>query len=390
MDSTACFKAQDVYQRLQEAKTNSTNDKWWKDVIEIDFLNPREGSSSSQAKSTTWITIWYINEKKEKKPFKIFINGEQHSGQIMPLTDEGVNELSLSNSNKKIVITKRDPTRKPCIQIQKWTTQVKTESDGITIKQDDKGEPIYPAEEFRSMYFGIIELLDEIFKREVLFRFDNFNKLMSFIEESKNKDKTTSANAIMTEFISKNSLNKKGDIYMPPNPSNINDSMFKKYFSSAKDIECIKSYLIILKSAKIVNLIQENISDKSTANAGKPLPNPITRITINIEQCKIHERVTDATGKFVNLNPQIDDTNIHKLVLPRSKIYGIVNLGAVCISPMGVSIPSKIDPLIVRKYIKVSTFDVNSLPFDDVAPQEQPKEQQPKEDDISDDYLNTE
>ena len=111
---------------------------------------------------------------------------------------------------------------------------------------------------------------------------------------------------------------------------------------------------IITANVKITNLVQEYISDQAKRNAGLPLPNPMTRFTLGfnpttgIAEMAFYDKnapyMAEGRQKYeaakVNGEP-INADNVHLFILPGCIFDGVVNLNAICLSNMGISIPAK-------------------------------------------------
>lgn len=328
-----------ILHHLLNAKNKITDEKWWKDIIIIDWKNIR-GSVN-----TRWISIKYKPvDHDQPVRLNVIINNELHIGQIMPKNVEDVMDLRTKTPDIKVETRQT----KPSIQIQKWSKMVKTQEDKITPLQDEAGNYIYPEDKYLSKYFQYVTLIDEIFKYELEERIERGQELMSMV-----KDKKKDNSDIVIEFIKKN---QEGKII-------IQDSDLKLLKDKIKQLpQKLISTIIVNNSIKVFSSIQEYISEKSVINNGLKLSNPIARITINFDT-KTDEAITiilDKTkviennmGKRAYGVAMIDDTNtvnannIHKLIQSKSIIDGIVCMDAICLSQLGISLPIKFTTMII-------------------------------------------
>lgn len=244
------------------------------------------------------------------------IKGERLSGQIAP---NNVADLALVNSRLKagrMPLTLRD--RHPSYQIQKWSRQVPTEDDDITIKTDpETGKLMTPSDEFLSPFFQYQAYLSKWFITMMRARKER-GAILEFSEKYKIAENKAPADAC-----------------------------------------CVPS-------TKVVDPIQWAKSNSAAANSGRDLPNPMARISMKFDD-KTGEPVKtqyfDASSRYPDpdtgkprfeglqftkdgLAVSSSDTagyvtanNVHNLA-SGSVNDGLVNQDAIVYSNMGISIPS--------------------------------------------------
>ena len=351
------FNASDVAQRLNslmnEAVESGKGEEfpWWEPALGFEWGNFRKGNNGTQ-----WANVCYTDEKGITGRLVVRINGERHSGQIMPSNDAGVSELAARTKNPNVKIEKR--TKKPVFQIQKWSVKVKTADDEISVLADADGQPMIPGDEFLSPYYKVARLVGEAFVAEAKLRVDRGNALLTKATEMKRADKQVTAKAVMDAFAVSNGPGTPGYIVI----SSEGMAGIRKLFPAAKDSDVIMKGAISVSSSKIVNLVQEYVGLTAKKNVGLPLPNPMTRIAMNfdavtglaqlaffdkgapyIAEGKQRYEVGKVDGDPVNAD------NVHKFIVSRCTADGIINMDSVCCSSFGISMPVKVDVLVVEK-----------------------------------------
>lgn len=350
------FNAPDVAARLAALKKGAVEDgkeesAWWAPALKIEWTSIRKGNNGTQ-----WASVSFTDANGVTDRLVVRINGERHSGQIMPASDAGVAELAARVKNPNAKVEKR--TKKASIQIRKWAAQVKTAEDGITVLADADGQPMLPGDEMLSPYYEVACLVSEAFTSEAKERVDRGLALLTKAAEMKRADKYVTAQDVVEAFAAANGRRRPGDMIL----SSESVGAFRKLFPAQKETDLLTKGAAITSNVKITNLVQEYISDQAKKNAGRPLPNPMARVAMNfdgttgIAQMAFFDKSAPymAEGnkqKYeigrVDGDP-INADNVHKFVLSRSSIDGILN-HSVCFSNMGISIPVKAEILVVDK-----------------------------------------
>lgn len=325
--------------------------RWWKDALEFEWASTRKGNNGTQ-----WASVNYTDENGTRSRLVVRINGERMTGRIMPNTDAGVAELIAELKNPNIQIKKRD--KKPSVQIQKWAAQVKTAEDGVTILADADGKPVLPDDDKLSPYFRVASLVGEAFASEAAERVDKGAALVAKVVDAKKKDKAATAQAVITSFNDENGPRRPGDMILSSEQVNA----IRKLFPNTKDSEVLTKGATLTTKVSIAHLVQERISDNATKNGGMLLPNPMTRFALNFDQVTGVAQLTlfDKNKPFseegrqkyeaakVGVDP-VNADNVHRFILPRSGLDGIVNMDSVCFSSMGISMPVKGEVLVVAQ-----------------------------------------
>ena len=343
------FNAQAAVQHLRAVRAAANEEPlWWSGVFHQDWGSTRKGSNGTQ-----WVNFSYTDVSGVTGRTIVRVKGERHYGRIMPATDAGIAELAAQMPNAK-TLEKR--TKKVVFQGQKWNKRVNTEEDGITLLADSDGQPILPGDEHLSAYYEFAYYMNEAFTFEAKERVDRGMALVAKVVEVKRADKTAAAAAVIDAFAASNGPRRAGDMIL----SSEGVSTIRKHFPAQKDIDALVKGAIITANVKITNLVQEYISDQAKRNAGLPLPNPITRFTLGfnpttgIAEMAFYDKnapyMAEGRQKYevakVNGEP-INADNVHLFILPGSIFDGVVNLNAICLSNMGISIPAKAEICVI-------------------------------------------
>jgi hypothetical protein len=334
--------------------------KWWKGVIEIEWSQVRKGGNN-----TGWISVFYTNPQRLRSRLVVRFTGERHTGQIMPNTDAGVAELA-ARVNAKVRVEKR--TKKVAVQVQKWTTQVKTAEDGISLLYGEDGLPVLPGDESLSPYYQAASLVNEAFSAEATERVERGAALLAKANELVRGNKGVTPGAILDAFIASQPpgyVRAPGDVIV----DNAGVQALRRVFPA---VDTLIKGAITAPITKIASLTQEFIGASAKQNANKPLPNPMTRFAVNFDkdtgvaEIPIHDKGLPYTEngrprfEFAKVDGEpVNADNVHLFLLSRSTIDGIANWDSVCISSMGVSMPVKADLLIIERPVD------NSVGLDD-------------------------
>jgi hypothetical protein len=409
------FNAPDVAKRLRSLRDavaatgkDPVEERWWRSALKFEWAAARSG-----ANNTSWMTASYTDEQNLTAPLIVRVKGEQHIGQIKPNSDAGVQELILKMKNPKAKEKIAPRTMKPSIQINKWSVPVKTAEDGITLLEEN-GKPVLPEDDKLSPYFTIASLVNEAFSAEAGERVNRGIGLVAKATEMKKADKATTGETVYAAMGPRT----PGDMFIDQNQM----TNLRKLFPAAKDLDAIVRGATIVNTTKVASLVQETISHGASKNAGQPLPNPMTRITMNFDDKSKESKfaIFDKSLPYMEAGKPkyepakvdgvpVNADNVHKFVLSRSLVDGIVDLSAVCISSMGISMPTKVEVLVVDKPVgtKVGFEDL----YDDdelagivagpastaaspasatssTAQHQAPEPQQPEEDVNHDDLIN--
>ena len=349
------FNAPDVAKRLRALRSaaaaggkDPVEEHWWRPALKIEWAGARSG-----ANNTSWMTETYTDEQGLTAPLIVRVKGEQHIGQIKPNSDAGVQELILKMKNPKAKEKITPRTMKPSIQINKWSVPVKTAEDGITLLEEN-GKPVLPEDDKLSPYFEVANLVNEAFAAEASERIGRGALLIAKAAEMKKADKAVTGEAVYAAF----GPRAAGDTILVPDQL----ATLRKHFPTPKDSDAIIRGATVVNNAKVASLVQETISHGATKNAGKPLPNPMTRITMNFDEKTKESKfsIFDKSLPYVEAGKPkyevakvdgvpVNADNVHKFILSRSLVDGIVDLSAVCISSMGISMPTKVEVLVVDK-----------------------------------------
>jgi hypothetical protein len=229
---------------------------------------------------------------------------ERHVGQILPLSEADAAPAGpVARGGAGDKPRTRDPARTCSLGIQKYN---------VSVQMNERGEMVGapPPASARSVYFRAIEYVDTFFQAEM-------ERLMS-----------------------------EGKIVTRASRTRAPDAM-------------------LVGNSQVVRLYQDTVSHSATTNAGMLLVNPITRVTIKFDEATGLPRRGTEYYDFERQYPNPKDPtrflceelrfdgeplcakNVHN-IRGGSEISGIANLGAMCVSNMGISVPVALDCLYLK------------------------------------------
>jgi hypothetical protein len=286
-------------------------------VLRIKWDSRRDGKNST--------AYWGAEMKTEAGqwvPCQFMFYGERQGSWIQPTREEDLAEINARIQGKYTVKQREtDPT----FTVTKWAANVESD-ENLNVMQ-------YPPDDKKSKLFAVNDYLDQFFTEE--------------IERMKDENKIVSADEL-------NSMNKK-----------VKSGKMKE--EELKEIKSKKIYTF--PSDKIVDLVQRTVSDKKKdqQNAGKDLPNPITRFRIRTKRntetgeftrCKFLDYDTrhvqkDKGVKFEDLLDEngepINNDNIHRALTSGCELDGKIDARSICSSNFGISWPRELVLAVVKK-----------------------------------------
>jgi len=369
------FKAEAVSDTLEALKKAAAEDikkdenfTWWSPALRFEWGAVRK------TEKVMYVSVYFIGPDNVSGRLCVRTFNERISGNIMPATDAGVAELT-GTSKYLTNIEKRN--RKPSIQIQKWACQVKTAEDGITLLKDDKGQPILPGDEQLSTYHKLADLVNEAFMFETKSRIDRGMKLMLKVADMKRANKAVTAQEIEDAFVSVEGPRRPADMIITFD----NKSNLCEIFPAEKDSNLLLKDAIFHSDLKITSLVQKKIGSQSKKNPGRPLPNPITRITLAFDgrsgiSGNALTKFFDKDAPYTGDNKQryevgkvdgipVDGDNVHQFVKSRSTVDCIVEMDSICLSNMGISMPVKAKLLVVASPPSSQELDLTDIYYED-------------------------
>lgn len=330
-----------------EADGQQPDPRWYKSILWAEWGQNKPGANSTQ-RIPIMCRLGSIEGRLVVKAF-----GEKHTGRIDPLLDEDVAKINAGLKGRNFSVKKRD--RDPSIQIQKYTVPVPTEADGVTVAKDENGQPKYPGNDKISMYYRFAEHLETFLLTEYE---------IHTAEDFKGPGRLMASSAIPLR-----KKNEKG---------------------AASAIAAPTVGVITVPSLKLAVPTQRIISNESIKNAGKDLPNPMTRVTLKFNKDTLKPvgfAIHNMDKRFYNpekkrydyelatvevdgkQNP-IDATNIHAFLLSGSKVDLIVNADSICSSNLGISVP------IQAKLVVASAANRQSIGTGDLYGEEEEEEEE--------------
>lgn len=341
---------------------------WWSPALSFAWDAPRKADKG------IYVSVTYTGPDGVSGRLCVRSHDELVTGQIMPATDAGVAELA-GSSKYPTNIEKRN--KKPSVQIQKYSCQVKTAEDGITPLTDDSGQTILPGDEYLSPFYKLAELVNEAFVAETQCRLYRGMTLMMKVAEMKRANKAVTAQEIEDAFVSVVGHRNSGSMILTPD----NVSSLRRTFPAEKDFDLLMKGAIIHSNLKIANLVQTEISSQAKKNPGRLLPNPITRFNLAFlgvggisgdAKTKFYDKDAPYTGDGkqryevgkVNGVP-VDGDNVHQFVRSRCIVDFIVEMDCACLHPMGISMPVKAEVLVVSSPPNSQALDLADVYEDD-------------------------
>jgi hypothetical protein len=330
--------------------------RWYKNILWAEWGLNKPGANSTQ-RVPIMCRLGSVEGRLVVKAF-----GEKHTGRIDPLLDEDVAKINTELKGRSFSVKKR--TREPAIQVQKYTVPVPTEADGVTVAKDEGGKPKYPSDDKISTYYRFAEHLETF---------------------------------LITEY----------DIHTAPEfkgPGRLvassNIPLRKKGEKGATAAIIPTAGVITVPSLKLAVPTQRVISNDSIKNAGKDLPNPMTRITMKFNKDTLKPTgfaIHNMDKKFYNPEKKrydfelatveiegkqapVDAANIHAFLLSGSKVDLIVNADSICSSNLGISIPIQAK-LVVASAANRQSIGTSDLYGDEEEEEEEEDDGQPKGED---------
>ena len=336
---------------LDSAKITDNSENFYKNIVKLDWDNIR--TSKGKTNNTKWMSILFnIKGNGEFIQYQLFSPNEMHIGKIMaPLTS--------GSSDKESTPVKRSA------HIRKYSREVQTEKeDRITVLKDDDGNPIYPSDEYLSVFYKFMTYLSHIFDLEYKKRC-KFINIMMYINENATKNLDTKEEVTKLRSIIKHK--KDNDTILQISEINTLKEKFKKNFE-----QLVKGFLVI-SNTKFITPDQKYVSENAETNAGKELSNPGVRpqILFNRQTGEAITTILDKTKEFrSNANKigfkvalwedkPINLETVSDFITSRSIIDIAFNV-CICISQVGISMPAKLTSCLVKR-ASSSVYNLDAL-----------------------------
>ena len=296
------LRAREIISACEDAIASSKPGE--RPLAKIFSIGPK---ARSGPQGVQYLDVYCTIPGKKKCQLRVQFVNERIAGRIDPLDEAEVHRLNQTlGDNKFPPYKKRD--RKPQLGTQKYAAFIRTDQEG-------KPEEDLP-EELRSDYFKVIEYVNEFFSEEMAMRL----------------------------------ADKKIGLF------------------DAKFAASYPPDFITAKNTKIVSMIQLHFTpDQKNPTKVVPLANPIWRISISFDKsnmprkAQLFDRTKPSAGNI--LEPLLFDgcpvtaNNIHNLA-SRSIVSGIVDLGSVCLSNMGISLLAELELAVVSPPVRVESISL--------------------------------
>ncbi|GBC05956.1 hypothetical protein RclHR1_06520012 [Rhizophagus clarus] len=290
-----------------------------------------------------------------------------HVGYISPSTDASLAEMIEKFQGKDFTNFKKRE-RRPSIQIRKWKINIETETDGLTIKRDTNNVPILSDDSYKSDYFMAIDLLNEIISAEINTKTRRANRFIDYIKMKKIQDVPT----LIQEF--PEPITAGNILFDSTHIQNLRENL------PYEEVEKIKNYAIKVSNAKFSPSVQKFISssNKNPKSRNKQLPNPIAQIGLKVlPSDSKHTTFFDKARPYIlegrlryHSIMDVTNDNIHRFIIPRTLVTGIINIDSLCSSQTGISLPVRAIALVLDQPIvenKKDDLDIIMGDMDDVS-----------------------
>lgn len=341
------FAVADVADHLTERRTQSQGKPgWWNGVVRVEWENIRAGDHN-----TKWISVNYTDRAGVSGGLDLLVLGEKNFGRIAPKDQPGLAKLQQENPKMSFEYLKPRETKKPQLQIRKWDANVATvDKDSIEIVVDAQGKPLLPADETKSPYYAVAELINEIFESETEERLTRGQDLIAAVRAAIKKDPNAAAKDIVTEFNAASGGHRHNDTILSADQYNGLNKLFEK---KPGEVDIIAAGCIITGNTKFCPVVQTRFGASNKKWAGRPIPNPLTRVSIGFDKntgaalisisdkrlARIENGKTHYDVAKCNAGLPLVDRTVHEFFNNGTIIDGIISMNAICLSSMGISLP---------------------------------------------------
>jgi hypothetical protein len=352
--SNIISNASAVAQRLAQLKAAAApGAAWWTPALRFAWSEVRTGNNATQ-----WVSVLYTDAAGITAPLTVRFFGERHTGQIMPMTDAALAELQTRFKAIPGMKPLEKRTKKPALQFQKWSVEVKTvHKDSVEIPTDADGKPILPGDDKLSQYYRVASLVGEAFLTETSDRKERGEEIVAKVKEMVKANPAVKGTAVLEAFaatLPADAPRRPGDTIFSKEQQDTLRKLLKA------EAEIVLRGALIAGNMKVAPLTQELISEINKTNGGKPMPNPIARLNLDLAQetSAAKTQIFDKSKPFIENGKQryeqakvdgvpVNAENIHKFLLSRSRVDGVASLDTVCFSSMGISMPTSVALLVV-------------------------------------------
>ena len=327
------------------------NIPFWREILKFNF--PNNGKDIRSSKNPSIVAFWNtinvkINNYAGPLKFSTGKNNEICLGKIgLPENSEAFDKLREVN-----------PDAKPRMNLNKVTFNCN--------KYKDKNNT-----NDTSILYQLVELIFQIFEREISFYIQNGLLYIDYLKKAKTANKNiTALDAIKAYDVENSTIRLGGQILLTDDFK----LALKKSFPDAKDIATIIDKLFIIPYNKPSSSIQSIVPENAKTNGGSLLANPYVRCLIEfntmtgLSKTSILDFEKGRVAKVnvpvtVNGNP-ITVNNIHEAIPYGTEFRGIINMSEICFSKVAISLPVKIDEIMIIKSNLITTSAVKSSLYD--------------------------
>jgi len=358
-ESPVRFSASQALKRCRALKA-AGSDYWWVPAISFGWPGLR------LVNNCHWGNIMYTDELGVSSNMTFRVLDEIVSGSINPLLGSDVVEMNSRVKAGGFKVEARGD-KKATLNISKWN---------VVIKATDTASP---GDDKLSSCYELINLVSEAFNVEASERLDRGIKLGDLVK----KMKGAKPEDVYAAFCALEEDGKK----VFPGTRSANDTIItkhtfdsiKKMFPGDSDLEIILRHVLTWDQVSISTPVQTKYSDKNTDPKlkNKPMPNPVARIALNFAKpdeggqpldLKIYDKTKPFRDNEGNTkyevgkvgNEPIVAANVHKFIPYRSSVSGIISM-SLCISKMGISIPTKAMVIVIEPGTGRSEFGTDDV-----------------------------
>ena len=339
--------ASDILNALNEAKSSVSEEDiettpYWRipnGAITITFKFSRNGKDIRDSKNSAIVASWS----------SVYVTLGEHINVPLKFTTGKNNEICLGKiglpENSKAFEELRDinPEARARMSVHKISINANKYKNKSNLVES-------------SVLYDLVELLSQIFEKEITNYLGNGSTFIDFIKKSKTATKTLTALDVLKAYDLENPNVRLGGQILLTDDSK---SSLKKSFPDAKDIATLFDKLFIVPYTKISSCIQSNVPENAKTNGGAALPNPYVRCLIECNQITglpktpiwdfEQGKVTKTNVPVLVNNHPINVNNIHEAIPYGTEFRGKFNYSEICFSKVAISLPLKVDELVIMK-----------------------------------------
>ena len=331
--------ASELLNALVAAKSSLSEDDmdpYWRDILKFSFSD--NGKDIRRSKNNAIVAFWCtinatIGTYTGPLKFSTGKNNEVCLGKIgLPENSEVFEKLREVN-----------PEAKPRMNLNKISVNCN--------KYKDKNNT-----EESSIVYQLVELISQIFEKEISNYTQNGVSYIEFIKKTKAATKNMTVLEVIKAYDAENpNIRLGGQILLTDDCK----SALKKTFPDVKDVATLFDKLFVIPYTKMSSCIQSSVPENAKTNGGAALANPYVRMLIECNSITGLPKPTISDfekGKETKTNvpvlvngSSINIMNIHEAIPYGTEFRGKFNMSEICFSKVAISLPLKVDELVIMK-----------------------------------------